>query len=183
MALGINRNRISAKGATSFKIRELYPTPSNTLISLGAIASMQLTDTPDDVDIHDAAGFMIQSIQGNEKVFAVVVLQQTSKEEIDAVRGYRGKQYDMIAHIPLEGTGWQHIRMYGKITSAIDLPFVAGQKREIKLTLKLLAPKAAFTGTPAGLSFTKNVPYVVYDDTTEGTEQSDTASDEATAIV
>ena len=181
--MAVNRLAISGKGISVFKNRELSPTASDTWVNQGILESMTLTDTPDDVDVNDAQGYVVTTVQGNEKISAVVVLKQTSKTEIDYARAIRGKYYDMVAHIPLEGSSWQHIRMFGKITSAIELNFVAGKERTIKLTCKLLAPKAAFSGTPAGLSYTKNVPYVVLDDTTESQDPSDTAANVAAAIL
>lgn len=185
MALQKSRLRINIKGGSTFKCREISPTPTDTFTDFGYLTSLEFHDAVEMTEASDPTGNLINSLAGDRKVTFTVTLMQTSKEEIDAVSALADKYYDVIYHVQLnEATKYQHLSMpCVKFNPSVELVYSSGTMREIKLSGYALAPKANYTRTPTSYNVTANVPYVFLDDTTAVQDPTDTASALATAIL
>jgi hypothetical protein len=171
MALGKSRVKISARGrGITLKAYELLTGGSQaTMTDLGYVSSVELVDDPGTVESVDAAGDMVQALEGARKVTLKAVLKQTSYDEIALVNTAADKFFHVYLLIKEDNptVTWQEVYIpIAKITSALTLSFQSATERTIEVVFTALMPKGAVTTTPAGLSVAAGLYYILVDTAT-----------------
>jgi hypothetical protein len=165
-------------------MRQLNPTASDAFVDYGYVESVVLNVAAPLEKASDGEGNVIAAGKASETDTVDIVLMQTSKEEIDAVRALDGKVMEVIYDVPLRVAGtYQHLSLPLVIFEpSTSMNFAASTRRTLKINGILLAPRADFTRNPTSYNVTKNVPYVVLDDANATTDPADTAAALYTAI-
>lgn len=185
MSLGKNRRRINVKGGGTLMLRELSPSPSDTFLDAGYIASSKLIDEHDIITTADEHGDLVQTSSGARSVRWETVLQQSGADEIALLRDAAGKYFEAYYAVPTAGESLvQEISIpLCRIKPGPVLEFAAGSARTLQLTLHALAPAAAFARTPEAFNVTRAVPYTLTESADANGAPSDSASALAAAIL
>lgn len=184
MALEKSRTRIAIKGGGTLRIRELYPTATNSFSDLGYIENDILLEESDMIDSIDETGLIVQTQSGNKKVTWKSVLLQTGIDEINLLRNADGKYYDLYYSVVLPNGNTQEFRVWlCKIKPVLNLEFSATTPRKIEVEFTALAPKGSFTTTPTDYNVVPGKYYVAIENATAKGVPSDSASSMASAIL
>ena len=185
MALGKDRKRFNVKGGGDLRVREIYPTPTDAFSILGILLSNTFMDESTMVEGQDEKGDMQNVEPGSRKVTWVTRLRQSTKDEIDFIRGVVGKYYDVYYKVPLSNAEIQEIRLFCvRIVPNFTLNFAAGTPRDIEVTIHALVSKGAFTQSPAGWGdIAEGDYYVIEENAVALGPPDDTAANLATAVL
>ena len=185
MSLGKNRRRINVRGGGTLMLRELSPSPSDTFVDAGYIASSKLIDEHDLITTTDEHGDLVQTSSGSRAVRWETVLQQSGADEIALLRDAAVKYFEAYYTVPTAGdTLMQEISIpLCRVKPGPVLEFAGGTARTLQLTLHALAPHASFARTPAAFSVAKAEPYILTEASEAHGYPTDGAVDLAAAIL
>ena len=185
MGLQKDRNRSNVKGGGDFYIRQIYPTPSNTYLSLGYLDSSKLSDKHSMVGDPDEEGQTIAKNDGGQDVVFTETLKQSGIDEINLIRNAAGVLYEAYYPCTLKNGNVQEISIpICQIIPNLDAEYKGATERKLTVEIQCLAPKAAYTRGVTAFNVLKNQPYIVVEGAAATFNTSNTeASALATAIV
>jgi hypothetical protein len=180
-----SRKAISVRGGGTFYYREIDPTPSNTYLEAGYIASSELDDVQQMVGEVDESGVLPDIKSGSQIVKWKMVLKQATQAVIDLLRNAAGKYYEGYYVVLLANGQYQEISIpVFTFSPNVNLRFAAATERQVACELNCLAPKAAYTRGVTAFNVVKDQPYIVLDGASATFNTSNTeASALATAIM
>lgn len=184
LALSRDRLRQNVRGGGLAKLREIYPTPSDTFLDLGYLNGTDLTDDHNMIEITDEAGNFIDTLSGSQKAMMKTVLTQSSIDEVLLRKNARAKYYDLYYSVLLANGNTQEVSAgIVKIKAGGNLEFKSGTLRGIELEIYFLAPKGDFTRTPVDYNIVAPAPYVIIENAVAKGLPSDTATNLKTAVL
>lgn len=157
MALGKSRVRMNAKAkGILLKATEIASGGSAvTMDDLGYLENVQIGDENGMIDFMDAAGDMINQLQGSRKITITANMLQTGTDEIALLNTAANKFFHVYIQVQLDNPTVYYQEWYFpvcKIVPGANLNFRAAERRVLPITIVALMPKAAITVAPAGLS-------------------------------
>jgi hypothetical protein len=163
LALARSRIRQDVNGGGILKAREIYPTASDVWLDLGYLGGTDLGDEHSVIKWIDEAGNVINAQSGQREAGIKSILQQSGIDEINLLKNARGKYYDVYYYKKnLEtGTIQEISAAICKLKPGPVLSMKSNSQRTLALEIYFLAPKAAFTRTPAGFNVVADEPYVI----------------------
>jgi hypothetical protein len=181
MAVARDRKRSNVRGGGKLYLRELSPTPSNTLLDVGYIKSTDFINEHTMVELFDETGNFIDNKSGQQKVVLNVILQQSSIDEINLLNNASGKYYELYYKNPnLANTYVQEVSIpIGVLKPGVTLKMAAATERTIELNISCLAPKADYVRGVTTFNVSENVPFII---TETATAQYNTSNTEASAM-
>jgi len=186
MALARDRTRQDLNGGGVLKVRQISPTPADPFLDLGYLGGTDLNDEHSIIKWIDEVGNVINAQSGQRECGIKAILHQTSIDEINLLKNARGVYYDIYYYKKNLETGKiQEISACCcKLKPGPVLSMKANSQRTLVLEIYFLAPKGAFTRTPAGFNVVADEPYVIAEQaSTPLGAPSDTASSLATAVL
>ena len=184
MSLQKDRNRMNAKGGGDLYIREIYPTPSNTYLSIGYLDSTKLNDKHSMVGDPDEEGQVITKVDGGQDVTLDEILKQSSLDEINLIRNAGGKYYEAYYPCTLKNGNVQELSIpICQIIPDLSMEFKAATERKIPIQIQCLAPKAAYTRGVTAFNVIKNQPYIMVEGATATFNTSNTEASALAAAI
>jgi len=186
MALQRDRTRQDVNGGGTLKLRQISPTPSDTFLDVGYLGGTDAEDAHSIIKWIDEVGNVINAQTGQRECGLKGILYQTSIDEINLLKNARGQYFDLYYYKKNLETGKiQEISAcISKLKPGPVLSMKANSQRTLALEVYFLAPKAAFTRTPAGFNVVADEPYVIAEQASVALGvPSDTASSLAAAVL
>lgn len=177
MAVARSRANVNIKGGGILKVRELFPTATDTWTDLGFIGGTDIDDARNMVDVVDERGLQVEWLDGGMKVVIKSTLQQSDIDLINFLRAAGSKLYEMYYMVTLRNTKIQEFDMpLARFNPGAQLKFAAATPRAIPIEIHGLAVKALMTRTPATFNITADEALVVTENAAAQGAPSDTAS-------
>ncbi len=161
-----DRTRQNVRGGGVLKLRQLYPSPSDTFVDVGILGGTDLADAHTMVEQKDERGLMIDVMSSGNVATLDTQLKQSGIDEINLINQSRGKYYEAYYPVKLNNGNTQELNVaICKIDPNLKMALKQGE-RNVPLKIYMLTPATAATRTPTGYNITTDpdgnpVPYVI----------------------
>jgi hypothetical protein len=177
MALGKTRNRINVKGGGNLQVRELSPSATESLSSLGYQGGTTFTDEHQMQTIVEEAGLTIEYLSGGSQATIKGTLKQSGIDEVNFLKNASGKVYELYYKCVLANGSSQELNIpLFKFKPGPVLEFAANKERGIPFEGIALAVKADMTRNPTGFNITADSYYVIAENAVAIGAPADTAA-------